>query len=709
MMTERWEEESLVLKNQYLAGSAVPGSGGVNINDVQIRLKVVVLQGMKSFPDGSTKKVFGKIEADIPLQMALWASPSPDPRFIESGPKSIKDLYPKDSQVVLTKGKHKGCKGIIIGVSGDGKDATVVAKVHVMPPEPPFGLAIAKTVQDSYLSSEEACKLLNIKPVIFGKITGSLYVNPGRYDLGLNLKYKKELYVLGYTRMKDTVKFENKPKQAWVEGDSLLVVGSSRNSSSDIDNDSKVVWQYTPKAIRLVAAYREAFPDLFVALNRAPPNDRNYDARTLLGGKGIDMLPRILDWLKSIETATLPRVPASSVSIPKAAVLAIQRAAEVRSSALSQKKSVKDVNLKLPPSALFRENTVTPTTVMTSSGPPTLGDRVVNLCANGLTFGARGTVVGIHMKSGCVEVVMDEEFIGGSTLQGTCSNFRGKLCVWAHLLKLSASEATATDDFSPKIAMKLPVECLLPTDKSKTSNLEISEKNEKTTGNTSPRANESVSTQTERNSSTGRSDSSIRKQGAWREAKGPPEKGSGFQGLKGSRKVKNGHDAWKKSVTSKEKRSESQSSTSELKAILGVSDKVAPSGVETASPNPVSSVAGLKALLGVGETASNDHQTPVYQSNPPHPSSATDMLAMMMMKNANLQSNVQPQAPPPAFNFDYIREGEKPSNPTYIPRVPMAVGSAMPVSQSSEPTPFPRVKKNSSNSARIVPSSVVKK
>jgi hypothetical protein len=71
-MSEQWEEDSLTLKSQYLAGSSIPGSGGVNINDIQIRLKVIVLQGMRSFADGSTKKVFGKGEADIPLQMALF-------------------------------------------------------------------------------------------------------------------------------------------------------------------------------------------------------------------------------------------------------------------------------------------------------------------------------------------------------------------------------------------------------------------------------------------------------------------------------------------------------------------------------------------------------------------------------------------------------------------------------------------------------------
>lgn len=44
--------------------------------------------------------------------------------------------------------------------------------------------------------------------------------------------------------------------------------------------------------------------------------------------------------------------------------------------------------------------------------------------ARGVPFGMWGTVVAIHGHSGCVEVVFDEEFIGGSTLHGMCSNYR---------------------------------------------------------------------------------------------------------------------------------------------------------------------------------------------------------------------------------------------------------------------------------------------
>lgn len=50
--------------------------------------------------------------------------------------------------------------------------------------------------------------------------------------------------------------------------------------------------------------------------------------------------------------------------------------------------------------------------------------RIVNMRAKGVPFGVWGTVVACHSHSGCVEVVFDEEFIGGGTLHGMCSNYR---------------------------------------------------------------------------------------------------------------------------------------------------------------------------------------------------------------------------------------------------------------------------------------------
>ena len=60
--------------------------------------------------------------------------------------------------------------------------------VDLRPPEPPFGIAVAETIKDHYFPPYMACKKLNVRPDLFGKIVGSIRVDPGRYDIGLNLK-----------------------------------------------------------------------------------------------------------------------------------------------------------------------------------------------------------------------------------------------------------------------------------------------------------------------------------------------------------------------------------------------------------------------------------------------------------------------------------------------------------------------------------------
>jgi hypothetical protein len=72
-----------------------------------------------------------------------------------------------------------------------------------------------------------------------------------------------------------------------------------------------------------------------------------------------------------------------------------------------------------------------------NSSQPKLGDRIVNLNSPGVPFGLRGTVVAIHKATGYVEVIFDSEFTGGRSLQGSCSQFRGKLCDWNDILRVS--------------------------------------------------------------------------------------------------------------------------------------------------------------------------------------------------------------------------------------------------------------------------------
>jgi len=723
---QRWESESESYTQYYLSGGGVPGSGGVNIGNIQIRLKLLPLQGMKTNPaNGSTKKLFGTEEADVPLQLALWKAPAPDPRFVERGPLTLQDRFPPNANVVLTKGKYRGCQATVVGIVDGDK---VGVKVQVFPPEPPFGLAIARSVQESYISAADASKLLQIHPKVFNKITGTLNVDPGRYDLGLNLKYRNNTCVLGYTRArKDDRNVNKKAKKAWGAGDSLLVIGSTRNGSGQEEEQRpKILWEFTPKAVRLVAAFKQKFPQLFAAVSKYP-DERFYDARQVFGPKGAEMLPKIREWLNNIETAKIPRTPTSTDAMPMAAVQAVQRAADVRTAALEQQGPLKESLIKVPPSALYREGSTTATDVMLASdhnenSAPELGDRVANLCANGIPFGARGTVVSVHdPATGCVEVVMDEEFIGGSTLQGACSNFRGKLCVWAHLLRTSASDSKGlVDQMIPVGSGKSNVEKMLGNAEKQPVNRQNSQPTEvksswdaqadfaeETINKEKPESKDPrTATPSKRTASSGRAGRLVHS----KEARRPAEKGTGFKGMK--RGGKTGFEMWKGMVNSKKpstpvaasgtpmqvlginvqgssnvpksQNTKSSVQASEasagLKAMLGVAPTQQTSGpaidLDTPTAASTNAAADLKAMLGVGSPPRASSLPPVVPAAavlppppPPPPSAADKLLQMMRQKEPASQPPVT-QSQVSGFNFTYVEEGKTSTAPTNHPAAP---------------------------------------
>eukprot|EP01042_Synura_sphagnicola_P035007 gene35007-44862_t len=200
--------------NFYLKGRSKPGTGGLNINETSLRLKVLPLQGMKRDPvTGSRKKIFSKAsEADIPLQLALWQPTAPDNRFVEVDELPIEKLLPVGTEVVAISGGYTGFKGTVVGphgaAGGSAKKTPTTPRKRVVDVEflipkclePPFGYGIARAMTEDFYSGRDVCSMLQITPSVLGKIVGSIRLEPGRIDLGLNLKRNGVHQLLGYIR-----------------------------------------------------------------------------------------------------------------------------------------------------------------------------------------------------------------------------------------------------------------------------------------------------------------------------------------------------------------------------------------------------------------------------------------------------------------------------------------------------------------------------
>jgi len=310
---------------------------------------------------------------------------------------------------------------------------------------------------------------------------------------------------------------------------------------------------------------------------------------------------------------------------------------------------------------------------------------------------------------------MDEEFIGGSSLQGACSNYRGRLCVWAHLLKISTDENNGLiDKLVPKGAGNKGIKNLMSNINSQMNvsaqiiqssydsqadladlhdtSIQVSDPANKTMPShasnptTEPRGATVAVTRAE---STGRN-----KQGAWKEAKGPAEKGIGFKGLKKGKQ--SGLNRWKATLDGiHSNRNDVQSLEADLKAKLGLGsspsnpkkDEEAQKAVlgVVSKPNAQDEAARLKAALGVGSTTPPQSGLPVpfpssasdglkailgVQSAPVHDHTSTsnmtaaDKLMQLMAKNQSTQTPMG--AAPSAFNFTYVEHGNHQSQP-FVP------------------------------------------
>ncbi|OQS07005.1 5'-3' exoribonuclease 1 (ISS) [Thraustotheca clavata] len=448
----QWQKTANIESERYLKGRATPGTGGLRIGEITAFVHVRPLQGMITDPaTGAVFKKFGTDEVMIPYQLVATNLATTDSRFAEKPPVDFTERFPINCPVLITSDRpEKGAKGQVVGHENDH----LVVEVEVPTPEPPFGYAIADAIVDKYFPSHVVSQRLGISPSTLGRITGSLLVNPGRYDIGLNLKYKKELALAGYCRYEPKLKERN--SDAWTTGDSVAIIGTDADVGADVVEGA---WEYSDKAFHLILAYQRKFPQVFQAVESVPYQN-TYDGSSFFGVPPSSikaLLETIKTWLAQLDIATVPLVPVTSQSLSTAAVKAIEKAGEIRASA-----PVSKANIHVAPSELFRvvgsNYDLSSTTLEKSS--PCLGDRVVNLSARTVPFGHRGTIIATHAVSGCVEVVFDATFSGGNSLHGHCAPYRGKLVPWTSLLLVSTRPASLTKAQAPQTAPKRSVEVM---------------------------------------------------------------------------------------------------------------------------------------------------------------------------------------------------------------------------------------------------------
>ena len=363
---ERWCEDAEEEAEKYLKGRGIPGTGGLDIGSIKMRLRVVPLQGLQRDPlTGASRKVYSaSAEADIPIQMAIWTPPVLDTRFEETDELPVEQLMPYGAEVIALVGQLAGCKGRVIGPHGPdgansdespadetgataasggavrgslkdditgkskqnaaaaGERRLVDVELTVYPPEPPFGYSIAHSIKDEFYSSRDLCALLQISPSVLGKLVGAIRVEPGRADLGLNLKRNGFYQLLGYAQRVDPNEGggNSGDRKVWSGIDTVEVIGMVSEQGGDaIEKAAEVegsYWQYSARAAALIYDYKTNFPILFAQLERLP-HQPVYSANDLLGNNGDRKLEVIVEWMKAQPYFKLPRTPFTTTSLSR--------------------------------------------------------------------------------------------------------------------------------------------------------------------------------------------------------------------------------------------------------------------------------------------------------------------------------------------------------------------------------------------------------
>ncbi|CAG7851990.1 5'-3' exoribonuclease 1; AltName: Full=Exonuclease 2; AltName: Full=Exonuclease II; Short=Exo II; AltName: Full=p140 [Serendipita indica DSM 11827] len=375
---------------------------GVITGDVDILVHVRPLKGLRSKDDGSLVKDWDDAdkETDLPLQMLVQEVNFEDERFMEQAAPSLVDEFPQGSKVFFL-GEH--AYGVVAQVEGVEKNALTVT-LAFFPKEKAENEQLTNialsAAQPDYYTAYNVANMLRMTGLAVSKITSSLMVissDGSKTNLGLSLKFQgKGLKVLTYTRM---------------EGNG---------------------WEFSAKAVELLRDYKAAFPQLFSKLDNR--GDAMLKASEVFIGKDPDAQVKAAKaWLAERGIKDLEPVPLSTETLEKETISQIEAAA-AQIAASRTATGIKKAKVQGIP----RQAVLKPIQVHSRLKDQVfkLGDRVIMVQdSGGVPLCNKGIVVGIVDKM--IDVVWDNAFIGGSTLGGRCSEYRGSTCTINSCLNLT--------------------------------------------------------------------------------------------------------------------------------------------------------------------------------------------------------------------------------------------------------------------------------
>ena len=411
---------------------------GVSAGRSNIALHCRACEGLVRHPDGSLQKRFSKTEMTVPIQLVIAKHNAPSTRMDERPALDVGESTGDfvDGDVALFLGRSNfGALAVVTDVSPAGLGVSL----HPVPLDTGLSRRILKGVGQRYMASGEMARKLGVNPKVIGCLTGAVWVQESakasrgdRVDVGLNLKHN---------------------------GKMLCVAGYCRPTQGD-----KPGWEYSQEALRVLQEYKRAHHWVFAAVDavddmRDGINLEDFMADTPEAGR-LAAVKGVKAWLKAHPIARRPLVPASSQVATEEAIRTLV------STTAGGGKQPKVVDLEgVSPLLLMRPVTEGAIVDLYAGGDFELGDRVIMVGDSGQpAFGSRGAIVAVHTYTDAhtqdahaesVEVLFDEDFVGGNDLHGMIPNKRGAMLPVAQLINLSHPPAMPNlGSAAPKVVVK---------------------------------------------------------------------------------------------------------------------------------------------------------------------------------------------------------------------------------------------------------------
>ncbi|GAA98835.1 hypothetical protein E5Q_05523 [Mixia osmundae IAM 14324] len=359
---------------------------GVIIGGVETLVHVKLLKGLKRLDDGALIKEWEVNENEQALQTIVQDVSSVDARYLEQAAAPINVDFPENTNIFFLGVGEYGAPAKVVGHEGNTAAIQTFTCALDAKEREIFRSLYQSLPQANYLPSPAVSRRLKMSALTLSKLTSSLLLayKEQKINAGLNLKFEaKAQKVLGYTRRND------------------------------------FGWEYSSRALKLLTSYKAKFPEIVQALD-----GNKHDIQSLSDIYPAQMLEakakEIKAWTTE-HTQDFERVPLNADQLEKAQVQILEAKADELQNLRSQTEFKRKVFRGLPRSSLLRPSH---TGTRLQKQTFTTGDRIIFVSDIGhVPLAAKGTVVGVQVK--LIDIVVDVPFMGGHTLNGRCSEYRG--------------------------------------------------------------------------------------------------------------------------------------------------------------------------------------------------------------------------------------------------------------------------------------------